>query len=154
MKFLRLAKPLLALFVAAELFAGAAFAQATYTTGFESPEFTLGDVNGQQGWGHISNSPTKGVVESTPGGSPAAFGAQLLALRTRNVALFGVSNHLFSATIDPAGETGSTVGGVAVAQPVNHFAASFYYRTPATPVVSTRADGRFAELNPSSKGTA
>lgn len=99
-----------------------------------------------------SNSPTKGVIEPTPGGSPAAFGAQLLALRTRNVDLFGVSNHLFSATIDPAGETGSTVGGVAVAQPANHFAASFYYRTPATPVVSTRADGRFAELNPSSKG--
>ncbi|HEX6624273.1 MAG TPA: lamin tail domain-containing protein, partial [Pyrinomonadaceae bacterium] len=132
--------------------AGAALAQATYTTGFESPGFTSGDVNGQQGWGHISNSPTKGVIESTPGGSPAAFGAQLLALRTRNVDFFGVSNHLFSATIDPAGETGSTVGGVAVAQPVNHFAASFHYRTPATPVVSTRADGRFAELDPSSKG--
>src|SRR5687767_2205874 len=83
MKFLRLAKTLLTLFVAAELFAGAALAQATYTTGFESPAFTSGDVNGQQGWGHISNSPTKGVIESTPGGSPAAFGAQLLALRTR-----------------------------------------------------------------------
>jgi hypothetical protein len=138
--------------VAAQLSAGAAFAQATYTTGFEPPAFTAGDVNGQQGWGHISNSPTKGVVEATPAGSPADFGAQLLALRTRNVDFFGVSNHLYSATVDPAGETGSTAGGVVVAAPRNHFAASFYYRTPSTPVTSTRADGRFAELNPSSKG--
>lgn len=55
--------------VAAQLSAGAAFAQATYTTGFEPPEFTAGDVNGQQGWGHISNSPTKGGAKTTVRGT-------------------------------------------------------------------------------------
>jgi len=154
MRILKLMRACAAFAVAAQLSAGAAFAQSSYTTGFESPEFAAGDVNGQQGWGHLSNSPTKGVVESVPAGNPAAFGSQLLALRTRNVDFFGVSNHLFSATIDPAGEAGSTAGGAPVASPRNHFTASLYYRAPSAPVASTRADGRIAELNPSSKGAA
>jgi hypothetical protein len=70
------------------------------------------------------------------------------------VGFFGVQNHLYSALVDPAGETGSTIGGAVVAAPYNHYVASFYYQAPATPVISTRADGRFAELNPSSKGAA
>ncbi|HEX8637687.1 MAG TPA: carboxypeptidase-like regulatory domain-containing protein, partial [Pyrinomonadaceae bacterium] len=70
-----------------------------------------------------------------------------------NVDFFGVANHLYSATVDPAGEPGSTLGGTVVASPYNHFAASFYYQAPSTPVISTLANGRFAELNPSSKGT-
>jgi hypothetical protein len=126
---------------------------SAYTTGFEPPVFVLGDVNGQDGWGHLSNSPTDGFIEPVPAGSPAMFGTQSLAIRTRNVDFFGVSNHLYSATIEPAaGETGSTAGGTAVVDPQSHFAASFWYRTPDVPVVSTRADGRIAELNPSSKG--
>ncbi len=132
MKIRVLIRIMLAAVVATRLLAGsAAYAQATYSTGFEPPEFTLGDVNGQNGWGHISNSPTKGVIETTPGGSPASFGSQVLALRTNNVDFFGVSNHLHSATVDPACETGSTAGGVVVAAPANHFAASFYYRAPS-----------------------
>lgn len=128
---------------------------SAYTTGFEPPDFVLGDVDGQNGWGHLSNSPTAGFIEPVPAGSAAMFGTQSLAIRTRNVDFFGVSNHLYSATIDPAaGETGSTAGGVAVSDPQSHFAASFWYRTPDVPVVSTRADGRIAELNPSSKGGA
>lgn len=130
------------------------YAQTTYATGFEAPVFTLGDIQGQNGWGYLSNSPTKGVIETVPPGSDASFGAQLLAVRTNDVALFGVQNHLFSAVLDPAGETGSTLEGVPVAALYNHFKASFYYLPPATPVISTRADGRFAELNPSSRGTA
>ena len=126
---------------------------AQYATGFEPPTFTLGDVAGQNGWGHISNSPTRGEVEPVPAGSPATFGTQSLALRTRNVDFFGVTNHLFSPTIDPpAGETGSTAGGMAVADPEPQFNATLWYRTPSVPVVSTRSDGRIAELNPSSKG--
>ena len=158
MKFIRLMKIVVA--TAAVLVTGltglnqAIRAQTSYTTGFESPPFTLGDVNGQNGWGYLSNSPTKGIIETAPAGSAAGFGAQSLALRTNNVAFFGVSNHLYSAIIDPAGETGSTIGGAAVASPYNHYVASFYYQAPATPVISTRADGRFAELNPSSKGAA
>ena len=129
------------------------FAQTSYSTDFESPTFTLGDVQGQNGWGYLSNSPTKGIIETAPAGSPVTFGVQSLAIRTNNVDFFGVSNHLYSALIDPAGETGSTIGGAVVAAPYNQFNASFYYQAPATPVISTRADGRFAELNPSSKGT-
>jgi hypothetical protein len=131
----------------------AVYAQTSYTTGFESPAFTLGDVNGQNGWGYLSNSPTKGIIEAAPDGNTGSFGMQSLALRTNNVDFFGVSNHLFSAIIDPAGETNSTTGGTLVAAPYNHYVASFYYQAPLTPVISTRADGRFAELNPSSKGT-
>ena len=133
--------------------APAVLAQATYSTGFEPPEFVLGDVNGQNGWGHLSNSPTGGTIETVPAGSPPMFGAQSLAIRTRNVDFFGVANHLFSPLISPAaGETGSTAEGVPVSNPESHFSASLWFHTPPTPVVSTRSDGRFAELNPSSKG--
>lgn len=127
-------------------------AQATYTTGFEPPAFTLGDVDGQNGWGHLSNSPTGGFIEPAP--APAAgFGTQSLAIRTRDVTFFGVTNHLFSPTLSPAaGETGSTAGGVPAATPRSIFSASFRLHTPPSPVISTRLDGRFAELNPSSKG--
>lgn len=126
----------------------AATLAADYSTGFEPPAFVLGDVNGQDGWGHLSNSPTDGFIEAVP-----RAGAQSLALRTRETDFFGVANHLYSATISPgAGETGSTNGGVAEADPRTHFAASFWYRPPAQPVVSTRPDGRIAELNPSDKG--
>lgn len=129
------------------------FAQTSYTTDFESPTFTLGNVQGQNGWGYLSNSPAKGIIEAAPAGSPVIFGAQSLAIRTNDVGFFGVQNQLYSALVDPAGETGSTIGGVVVAAPYNQYIASFYYQAPATPVISTRADGRFAELNPSSKGT-
>jgi hypothetical protein len=129
-----------------------AAAQA-YTTGFEPPTFTLGDVNGQDGWGHISNSPTGGTIVPVPAGSPAMFGTQSLAILTRETDFFGVANHLHSASIDPpAGENGSTAGGVVAADPRSHFSASFWFRTPAAPVISSRSDGRFAELNPSSQG--
>ena len=93
-------------------------AAQSLSTGFEPPEFVLGDVNGQNGWGHVSNSPTGGTIEPVPAGSPAAFGTQSLAIRTRNVDFVGVANHLHSAVIDPpAGETGSTAGGVPVTDP-------------------------------------
>ena len=68
-----------------------AAAQATYITGFEPPTFVLGDVNGQDGWGHVSNSPTGGTIEPVPPGSPAMFGTQSLAIRTRETDFFGVS---------------------------------------------------------------
>lgn len=127
-------------------------AQPSYSTGFE--EFAPGDVNGQNGWGHLSNSPTGGAIEAVPAGSPVTFGAQSLAVRTRDIANVGVTNHLFSAQVDPAGETGSIIGDVAVADPRSHFAATLWVHTPPSPLISTRSDGRFAELNPSSKGPA
>ena len=125
-------------------------AQPTYTTGFEPPDFVLGDVQGQDGWGYLSNSPTGGTIV----GAPVHGGAQSLRLFTRNVDFFGVASHVFSATVDPpAGESGSTVQGVVVPDPETHFSATLWYRTPDVPVVSTRSDGRIAELNPSSKGS-
>lgn len=128
------------------------FAQATSTTGFEPPEFSAGDINGQNGWGHLSNSPTGGFVVPAPAGSPPLFETQSLELRTRDVTMFGVSNHLFSPLIDPpAGETGSVAGGVPAVNPQTHFTATLWYRTPTLPVASLRTDGRIAELNPSSK---
>jgi hypothetical protein len=131
----------------------ALLAQNPYSTGFEDPPFVLGDVNGQNGWGHLSNSPTGGTIVAAPAGAPGGFGAQSLQIQTRNVDFFGVSNHLYSALINPAaGETGSTAEGVAVPNPNNTFEASFWYHTPVAPVISTRGDGRFAELDPSSKG--
>jgi hypothetical protein len=129
------------------------FAQTTYSADFESPTFVLGNVQGQNGWGYLSNSPAKGIIEAAPAGSPASFGAQSLAIRTNDVGNFGVQNQLFSALVAPAGETGSTIGGVLVPAPFNQYIATFYYQAPATPVISTRPDGRFAELNPSSKNT-
>ncbi|HEX6084565.1 MAG TPA: hypothetical protein VF266_08560 [Thermoanaerobaculia bacterium] len=120
-------------------------AQPTYTTGFE--DFALGDVQGQQGWGYLSNSPTGATVVS----APVHGGARSLRLFTRNADFFGVASSVFSATIDPpAGEAGSTVDGVVVPDPETHFSASLWYRTPDVPVISTRT--RLAELNPSSKG--
>lgn len=127
------------------------FAQTSYSTDFEAPTFTLGSAQGQNGWGWLSNSPAKGVVETAPAGSPPLFGAQSMAIRTNDIGFFGVQNQFYSATIDPAGETGSTTGGIVVPAPYNQYIATFYYQAPAAPVISTRADGRFAELNPSSK---
>jgi hypothetical protein len=127
--------------------------QATYTTGFEAPTFTAGDVNGQEGWGHLSNSPTRGEIEPAPAGTQSALGDQSLALRTRNVDFFGVANHLYSATIDPAGESGSTLAGVVVVNPHSTFHASLWYRTPDAPLISTHGSGCFAVLAPSSKGS-
>ena len=127
-------------------------AQAVYTTGFEPPDFTLGDVNGQNGWGHLSNSPTTGYIEAAPAGSPAMFGTQSLAIRTLNTTFFGVQNHLYSPTIDPpAGEPGSVIDGTPAVNPQSVFYATLWVHTPPSPVISTRSDGRFAELNPSSK---
>lgn len=152
MKFNIFTKTALAAIISLSTF-GNLHTQTLYTTDFEAPTFTLGNVQGQNGWGYLSNSPAKGIIEGAPAGSPVSFGAQSLAVRTNDVAFFGVQNQLYSALVDPAGETGSTIGGVVVAAPYNHYIASFYYQAPATPVISTRADGRFAELNPSSKGT-
>lgn len=131
------------LFLAASLVS----AQPTYTTGFE--DFVLGDVQGQDGWGHLSNSPTGGTIVDTP----VHAGGRSLRLFTRDAGLLGVASHLYSATVDPpAGEAGSTLDGAVVADPETHFSASLWYRTPDAPVVSTRPDGRIAELNASSKG--
>jgi hypothetical protein len=93
LKFIKLMKIAVAAAILVSALAGlnkAISAQTTYTTGFESPVFTLGDVNGQNGWGYLSNSPTKGIIETAPAGSGASFGAQSLAVRTNNVDFFGV----------------------------------------------------------------
>ena len=77
------------------------FAQSTYTTGFEPPTFTTGDVNGQDGWGYLSNSLTGGDIVN----SPVHAGVQSLSIKTRNAAFVGVKNMNYSATISPARTT-------------------------------------------------
>ena len=136
-------------------FASVLSAQALYTTGFESPTFTPGDVDGQDGWGHLGNSPTGGMIVATPPGAPAGFPTQSLAIVMQQFANIGVANNLYSPNIDPpAGETGSTRGGIVVPNPQSTFLATLWYRTPSTPLVSTNPNGRFAELDPSSRGLA
>lgn len=128
-------------------------AQSSYTTGFEPPAFAPGNVNGQGGWGHLSNSPTGGDIVL----APVHGGIQSLAFKTRDRDFFGVASHLYSASLAaPAGESGSILTGTGgpVADPLSHFAASLWYRTPDAPVVSFNADGRVAELNPASRGPA
>jgi hypothetical protein len=126
------------------------FAQASYTTSFE--EFPLGPLNDPNGWGNISNSPTSGRIVPAPPGTPAFLGSQSLELFTVNDANFFVANRYYSPTIEPpAGEAGSTIESVPAVDPQSVFRASFWYRMPAA-LTSTRTDGRFAELNPSSKG--
>lgn len=134
-------------------------AQPTYSTGFEPPPFILGDVYGQDGWGHTSNSPTEGLIVAAPA---PVLGTQSLQIQTRDIGSFGVTNHLSSAKIDPAGEDGSTIHTVGVqADPATHFFASFWYHTPEEPFISVdqlgnprSAPGLFAQLNPASKREA
>jgi hypothetical protein len=126
---------------------------AAYSTSFEAPEFVPGNVYGQNGWGHTPNSPTGGFIVPAPAGSPPALGAQSLELRYRDDIYVGVTNHLSSATITPpAGETGSVIEGVPVADPQSHFQATLWFRTPDVPLTPTRTDRRIAELNPATKG--
>ncbi|HEX8617170.1 MAG TPA: hypothetical protein VF911_06270, partial [Thermoanaerobaculia bacterium] len=128
-------------------------AQAVYSTGFE--DFATGDVNGQDEWGHGDNSPTGGQIVAAPAGTPGFLGLQSLAIQSVKIGNLGVANNLYSHTISPAaGETGSTAGGVVVPMPQTRFEASLWYRTPDTPPISPISDGRFAELDPSSKGNA
>lgn len=130
--------------------------QPTYSTGFEPPTFTPGDVYGQDGWGHASNSPTEGLIVAAPA---PVMGTQSLQIQTRETDFFGVTHHLSSAKIDPAGEDGSTIHTVGVqADPATHFFASFWYHTPEEPFISVdqlgnprSAPGIFAQLNPASK---
>ena len=134
-------------------------AQPTYSTGFEPPTFTPGDVYGQDGWGHTSNSPTEGLIVTAPA---PVMGTQSLQIQTRETDFFGVTNHLSSAKIDPAGEDGSSIHTVGVqADPASHFFASFWYHTPEEPFISEdqggtprSAPGLFAQLNPASKREA
>lgn len=138
-------------FVLSLAFAATLDAPALYTTGFEPPTFHTGDVDGQDGWGHLGNSPTGGTIVT----SPVSTGTQALAIEMQHFDFVGVANNLYSPSIDPpAGESGSTRGGVVVPNPQSTFLATLWYRTPSAPVISTRADGRFAELDPASRGLA
>lgn len=133
-----------------------AAALPTYSTDFEPSTFVPGDVRGQNGWGHTDNSPTEGLNVTAPA---PVIGTQSLQIQTRATGSFGVTNHLSSAKIDPAGEDGSTIHTVgAVTDPATHFTASFWYHAPDLPFVSEDQNGNprpapgiFAQLNPASK---
>jgi hypothetical protein len=130
------------------LFVTPAGAATNLTIDFEG--YTLGDVNGQSGWGSaVSNSPTTGAVVPTPAGSPAETATQVLQA-SRVAANTGVNNGLNSPTIDGAGESGTLNGGVDTGGR-NRFTASLWFATPATPIVSNDPLATFLQLNPSFK---
>src|SRR5436190_23552005 len=114
-------------FAAIAAFALPAAGGTVYYTDFEG--FDLGDVQGQNGWGYLSNSPTIGGIVANPVGTPGFLGGQSLQLRSEASGAFAfVANGLWSPRIDAAGETGapSSTGPAAL----NRFGGSFYYRTP------------------------
>ena len=124
----------IALFCAAALAVGIAHtaeAAPTYTTDFST--FTLGDVQGQQGWAYPGNSPTVGSIvnTTTTPNAPANIGPKALQLtETSNSALFGVANGVNAPRVTPIGEPGTSTAGGTAATGGNVFVASFYYRTP------------------------
>jgi len=86
----------------------------------------LGDVNGQNGWGYMGNSPTLGNVVTAPIGTPSFLGSQSLHLTsTTNSGFFGVANGVYSwrHTDQQAGESSTRAAS-------NSWSTSFYFRTP------------------------
>lgn len=101
--------------VAALLMMAGAVGADTYATGFESPTFNLGTVDGQDGWhsavpGDIPALPNgydQAVVDNSSFGSPVGFGAQ--SLRLSNAYTEPSGEFFFQtyskSTTDPAGES-------------------------------------------------
>jgi hypothetical protein len=125
-----------------------AWATSFTVPSFENPYFTAGDINGQNGWGYLGNSPTLGTVVAAPSGTPGILGSQSLHLTsTTNTPLFGVANGLFSWRHEAAsgGETGTGAAS-------NTFTTSFFYRTPDAFTAPTLGDTLIA-FNPAFRPT-
>ena len=92
---------------------------------FESPTYTTGSVNGQDGW--TSTGPfDQGVVnDSGFAGAPPAFGTQSLRISDATTSgTFG--DQTFSKpTVNAAGEPGADTGGFPTGTLQTHFNASF-----------------------------
>jgi len=113
-------------------------ASAVMTDFEQSSGFSLANVDGQQGWVSLGNSPTKATVVVAPVGSPSFVGSRVLEL---SYGLTG-NNGVIQGTVagpymDPVGETGSqTSVTLTPASAGNRYYASLWYRTPDTPVIA------------------
>ena len=107
--------------IASLLFASAVFA-APQIVDFENPPYTLGNVNGQDGWS-MTGPFDVAVVENTSG--HAAFGAQ--SLRISNATTSGAfGNQTFSKPLaNEAGESAAENGGLSGGTRASHFEASW-----------------------------
>jgi hypothetical protein len=115
---------------------------------FEAFEgYTLGDIQGQQGWSYLGNSYTAGAVTAAPAGTPAQLGTRSLLLSTRDDALDGVTTGVLSPAVGPYGIPGSKAGGVNGTGPTaigNSYSGDFWFRTAADDAASSAiTDGGF-----------
>lgn len=70
-----------ALFVAAGL-ASAASAQSLFNTGFEAPDYAVGNLNGQQGWQTFAGTPAPGNFNIVNDATRALAGSQFVGADT------------------------------------------------------------------------
>lgn len=94
----------------------------TVTSNFENPPYTLGNINGQDGW--TKTGPYDVAVATNTYGFPS-FGAQ--SLRVSNSVTSGsFGDHAFSKSLlNEAGEADSTSGGMSGGVRQAHFEAQF-----------------------------
>ena len=125
---------------ASMLIGGQATRADTSTVTFES--FTVGNINGQNGWTK-TNAAFDVAVVSNGGGVPASFGTK--SLRISNAVTSGsFGDQTFSNSLaNEAGEVGATNGGFSGGVRQAHFDAQFdVFSTQADPAV--RITGTFA----------
>jgi len=105
-----------------------AAADSTSVT-FESPTYTLGNINGQDGWSKTGPYDVAVIATSS---LPAGFGAQ--SLRVSNAVTSGsFGDQTFSKSlVNEAGEASSTNNGMSGGTRQNHFEAEFSFASAST----------------------
>ncbi|MBY0328487.1 hypothetical protein K2Q02_00095, partial [Patescibacteria group bacterium] len=96
-------------------------AQAVSTVEANFENFTLGSLNGQNGWSIISQTADQSIVENTYGFEK--FGTKVL--RISNNVVVTSKDSLYTPNTDEAGETSAIAGGLSTGPRQNHFEASF-----------------------------
>ena len=85
----------------------------SYTTAFEPPAFSPGDINTQSGWSKTNPAIDGDVFAHTPATDGLGLGAQSLRV-SNEVASLGLRNQIFSPSlVDAAGESGADGAGQA-----------------------------------------
>lgn len=111
-------------------------AAGTYSTGFESPPFSTGSIDGQDGW-----TATGSSYEQAVSSAAAKTGSQSF-WRANNVVSGSFGDQPFSAPL-PGGERAGESTAVGVTSGVNKFSYSFWFRAGDT----SAADGSFVSLS-------
>lgn len=114
------------------VFALPAMADSVGPVTFEPTAYTVGSINGQNGWSATGSAGSgcalydEGVSDNSAiGGTPSTFGTQ--SFRISNAVTSGCfGDQAFAPALTaPAGETGADNGTYGAATPVPHFEASF-----------------------------